>query len=243
MPRKTLLAALSACLFLLCAPALGAMADDEFIALCADAPAERVKAALDAGANLEARDAQGAGALTWAASAGRLETAALLLARGVKIDAADDFGFTALMHSVASAPEIVAFLIERGADANARSKTGLTPLMLAVNSTSAKPEIIARLIAAGANVNAADDDGFTPLIFAAFAAGPEVVSMLLDAGADARARERLHGKSVADYARENKALESRPALARLLEKAGAPAKPAPAAPPNPPLPPLLGGNR
>jgi ankyrin repeat protein len=217
--KKTSALLFAACAFVFCARALAGLADERFLDLCANGSPARVGEALDAGARLDARDGQGATALMYAVSSNRRETASLLLDRGAHIDARDGFGFTALMHAVQSAPESVSLLLARGADANARGHTGLTPLMLAANSSSADSRVIGLLLAAGANVNATDDDGFTPLIFAAFVAGPDVVSALLAAGADALARERLHGKSVADYAAENPALRGSDVYRRLLGRA------------------------
>ena len=192
---------------LLCAPAVAALSDEQFIDLCANGSAARVKEALDLGAKPDARDGQGATALMYAASSNWREVVSLLLARGADLETRDDFGLTALGPAAQSAPETIALLIERGADVNARSHTGLSPLMLAVNSASANLKVISLLLAAGAKVNAADNDGFTPLIWAAISSGPDTVSALLAAGADAHARERLHGKTAADYAAANKAFQ------------------------------------
>jgi ankyrin repeat protein len=136
--------------------------------------------------------------------------------------------------------ETLSLLLGRGADVNARSRTGLTPMMMAANGPANTPGAIALLLAAGADVNAADDDGFTALIFAAVSSGPEMVSALLSAGADARARERLHGKSPADYAAENPALRDSDAYRRLLERARPAAGPALPMPAPPPVPPMMG---
>jgi ankyrin repeat protein len=225
--KKIRAALLAAWALFFCASAVAALSDEGFLDLCVNGSAAQVKEALDAGARLDARDGQGATALIYAASSKRREVAALLLDRGADIEARDDFGMTALGHSVQSGPENIPLLLEtislllkRGADVNARSNTGLTPLMLAANG-SPSPQVIGLLLAAGAEVNAADDDGFTPLIFAAFSSGPDTVAALLAAGADARARERLHGKSVADYAAENKKLQGSHAYRLLLERAQA----------------------
>jgi ankyrin repeat protein len=210
-----------------CAPALAALSDEQFLDLCAHGSAAQVREALDAGAKLDARDKQGATALIYAASSNRREVTALLLDRGANIEARDDFGITALGHTVQSGPENIPLLLEtislllkRGANVNARSNTGLTPLMLAANG-GPSPQVIGLLLAAGAEVNAADNDGFTPLIFAAFSSDPDTVGSLLAAGADVRARDRLHGKTVVDYAAENKKLQGSHAYRLLLERAQA----------------------
>ncbi|GHU35280.1 hypothetical protein AGMMS50256_30200 [Betaproteobacteria bacterium] len=217
-------ALLAATALLIGAPAFAVLSDEQFIDLCVDGTVTQVRAALDAGAKVDARDGQGATALMFAISSRRRDVAALLLDRGADIDARDTaFGFTAFAHAAQSdpEPETLDFLLRRGAKINTRSKTGLTPLMGAANG-GANPEVIALLLKAGAEINAADNDGFTPLIWAAFSATPEVVSTLLDAGADARARERLHGKTVLDYATANpkmQGLQGMLVLQRLRERA------------------------
>jgi ankyrin repeat protein len=64
---------------------------------------------------------------------------------------------------------------------NRGAATGSAPLAAAVRDN--RPGEVRRLIAAGADVNARDDRGFPILLTAALAAGPEVVRLLLDAGA------------------------------------------------------------
>jgi ankyrin repeat protein len=191
----------------LSAPAMAVMPDEQFLDLCVQGSAAQVGEALEAGAKPDARDEQGATALMYAVSSNRREVIRLLLDRGADLHARDSFGLTALGHAAQSEPETVSLLLDRGAEVNARSHTGLSPLMLAANSAGANLKVISLLLAAGAEVNAADNDGFTPLIWAAISSGPDTVSMLLSAGADARARERLHGKTAADYAASNKAFQ------------------------------------
>ena len=78
---------------------------------------------------------------------------------------------------ISSTPEIVQLLLEKGADVNARSTDGRTPLMFAASST---PEIVTLLLEKGAEIEARDNKGMTPLMFAASA---EIKQLLIDAGA------------------------------------------------------------
>ena len=79
----------------------------------------------------------------------------------------------------------VAALIQRGADVNAANDEGATALMWAVTDL----EKTKLLVEAGANVNAASADARTPLLIAAGIRGAApVVRLLLDKGADIKAR-------------------------------------------------------
>jgi len=92
-----------------------------------------VKLLLSHGAALKARDLLGRDALYHAASSDSIELVTFLLDSGLAIDAPDALGQTAL-HSAAQAarPEIVRLLLDRGADIKATSKSGASPVLLAV---------------------------------------------------------------------------------------------------------------
>ncbi len=78
-------------------------------------------------------------------------------------------------------------LVASGADVNARSATGLTPLMCAVHD----PEKASLLIARGADVKAHTDGGTTPLLLAAAYDGAmKTMTQLLDHGADVNAARK-----------------------------------------------------
>jgi len=105
-----------------------------------------------------------------------------------------------------SSPEIILFLVERGARLEAGTadiSSGIgdrTPLHYAVHLSGRKAENAVALIQAGANVNARDNSGHTPLMLAVKRQNAEVVNILLDAGANAKLRNRR--KEIAfDYAR------------------------------------------
>ena len=101
-------------------------------------------------------------------------------------------GETALVVAcVASRPEAVALLIERGADVVARNNRGMTALHGA--SYSGCAECARQLLVAGASPSDAENRfKVTPLIVAAEENHPDILAMLLAAGADPEATER-HG--------------------------------------------------
>ena len=104
---------------------------------------------LDGGARADVADETGATSLTVSA---RSAPAVLprLLAAGVDPDAADEDGWTPLMHAVAIGPlEAVDALLSAGAGPDARSEDGETALSLAVEER--RPEVVERLVAAGAD--------------------------------------------------------------------------------------------
>lgn len=90
-------------------------------------------------------------------SAGRPETAELLIERGVPVNARKDSGESALANllwSVKKPAKIAEVLLRHGADPNVRFRGGMTPLMVAPDGES-----VDVLIAAGADINARDDSG------------------------------------------------------------------------------------
>jgi len=80
------------------------------------------------------------------------------------------------------------------ANVNFRSKSGFTPLILAI--LNKRPEIVAKLIAKGVNIKIADRNGVTPLAMASGSGNQEIMELLLQACA-----ERDDG-SLHDAARE-----------------------------------------
>jgi len=125
--------------------------------------AQKVRALLDAGADVNARDRRAETPLHHAALLSRLEVARVLVEGGADVRACSPDGTTPLHYAAADAngTAVLELLLERGADVNAANRDGRTPLHWAVRRCSA--ETVAVLLAHRAHVNARDGEGRTPL--------------------------------------------------------------------------------
>lgn len=160
----------------------------------------QVAALLEQGVSANARQADGATALHWAAHWDDAATADALVRAGAAVDAANDFGVTPLwLACLNGSAAMVAALLAAGADANAALPSGETVLMTASRTGSAAA---VRLLAShGADVNARERSrGQTALMWAAARQHPDVVEALVDLGADVHARSaprprRIHTRT------------------------------------------------
>lgn len=119
----------------------------------------------------------------------RLGTAADVethLAAGATATVADAQGWTALhWAALAASDEKARMLLQAGADPNARTTTGTTPLLIAArHDPSPDSRSVRLLLDAGAAAEATDEDRRSALHVAAWCAGPERIWLLLDRGAD-----------------------------------------------------------
>lgn len=111
------------------------------------------------------------------------------------------------------------FLIERGANVNARDVRGVTPLVIACNLNFT--EGVDLLVESGARVDESNNSGETPLITAVHNRNLPLMRILLKAGADPD-RADNSGRTARDYAR----LAGNPALLSTIESEAKPkAKP------------------
>ncbi|MBA3460305.1 MAG: ankyrin repeat domain-containing protein [Deltaproteobacteria bacterium] len=145
------------------------------------------------GADLRARDKIGFTPLMEATAIGNGNVAASLLTSKVPIDERTTDGRTALFIASSTQPRLGAAYLELGADPNATTPTGRTPLMEAVEHGWLEvvkpalmdfyPEYIRMLVDRGANVNAVDQRGMTALAHAAAHGDLSTATLLLERGA------------------------------------------------------------
>jgi ankyrin repeat protein len=96
---------------------------------CESRDFNKVRLAINFGADVETKDKLGYTPLHWASD---VKTAKLLLERGADVKAKDNWGQTPLhLASISNHIETVRFFIERGADVEAKDIHGYTPLDLA----------------------------------------------------------------------------------------------------------------
>ena len=154
-----------------------------------DAPT--VRRLLDAGANVNAAQGDGATALHWAAFVDDLEAARLLVEAGADASAANTHGVVPLALACTNAnAAMVDLLLAAGADAAAEVKTGETVLMSCARTGNAAG--VTALLDNGADIDAAEaSEDQTALMWAVAQDHPAVVEVLLDRGADVQRRSRV----------------------------------------------------
>ena len=149
----------------------------------------QINEALEAGADLEARDIEGATPLHWAAAQNSHQAVERLIDAGADRHAQDEEGWTPLHFAARyGSAEAIDRLLDAGADLNARDEQGDTALHKAAAAIS-PGETVERLIEAEADPNARNNQQETPLHRAHFQLAPDTVDRLIQAGADIEARD------------------------------------------------------
>jgi ankyrin repeat protein len=157
---------------------------------------DRVDLLLRSGADVNGTQGDGATALHWAVYTDETSLVDRLLDAGANVNAANDHGVTPLALACESRNEaVIAALLRRGADPNASVSSGESALMTA--SRAGTVAGVKALLARGANVNVAEQShGQTALMWAVSERHPDVVRLLIEAGADVRARSRVRRRTV-----------------------------------------------
>jgi uncharacterized protein len=145
-------------------------------------------ALIEQGADVNAAQGDGTTPLHWAAYQLDTDLVRMLIDRGAKPATQNRYGASPLSEAVKAAnPQLVEMLLEAGAEVDAPNQDGETALMLA--SRTGSLEVAKKLIAGGANANAREQyREQTALMWAAEGAFPDVTKLLIEHGADVRAR-------------------------------------------------------
>jgi len=174
---------------------------------------QRVEKFIDDGADVDAKDQKDQTALHYAAKAGQIAVAKLLIANGadVNVNAGE---WTPLQEAAYYSKEMVELLLAKGANINTGKWTALHSAL-----DAERFDIVELLLAKGADANIRDDKGRTPLHIAAWYAAvskPTIVELLLSKGADINLKDN-NDKTALSYAIENGYTE----IVELLRKHGA----------------------
>ena len=154
-----------------------------------------VQKLIQAKADVNAPQVDGATALMWAVYREDLELADMLIRAGADANVTNRTGATPLMMaSMYGNAAMIDRLLKAGADAKALGPNGETMVMFAARNGN--PQAIRILVEGGANVNAREPlRGTTALMWAAEQKHPEAVKALLAAGADPAAKSGPAGTS------------------------------------------------
>ena len=152
-----------------------------FIQCSTEGDTSAVKVFLDAGMDINVVNKETT-ALIEAARKSHIDIVKLLLERGVDVNWGKDGKGTALywavMDSYSKTEEIVALLLQHGADVNAKTMRGYTPLMVAPNK-----EIASMLAESGGDIHARTEENDTVLFKACMNEQVDIVKYLLEKGA------------------------------------------------------------
>ena len=147
-----------------------------------------VRTLLQRRADVNAPQVDGMTALHWAAYHDDVESVELLVRAGASVKAANRYGITPLTLAITNGDSaIVEMLLKAGADPNTTLPGGETALMTAARVGTLAS--VKALLARGAAVDSKDEKhGQTALMWAAAEGHAPVVEMLIEVGADFRAR-------------------------------------------------------
>lgn len=168
-----------------------------------------IRALLALGADPNVQDSYHMNALMFAALQDNGDAAELLLRHGAKTENGDARGLTPLFYA-GNRTKILGVLLEHGANPNARSVAGETPLLCAIQYNL--PDVAIMLIQHGANVDMPDNGGRTPLMVASYEGQEEIFHLLVSHHANLRAKD-LRGWTALKCARTRRQFK----LVRVLE--------------------------
>lgn len=174
--------------------------DSELLSAVMSEDSPRATAALVAGADPEARE-DARRAIEIAAEYGDAATIRTLMDYGADGDAAAGGDAPVILAVRSGSPEAVRTLLEAGFDTKCGPEG--SAILAAIEGQADKPsiEIVRTLTQVGAEVNVSTKEtGLTPLMWAVQSDSSELVKLLIEAGADAVAKDR-NGRTALDYAK------------------------------------------
>ena len=133
------------------------------------------------GADLNKPDARGTTPLAVAIQSGRVEVTKSLVAAGADVNLESSFGPPLVIAAIRMQAEIAEFLLNKGANPNAKDTGGRTALLAAVETQ--QQGLVELLVAKDADVNAADQQGRTPMSEANRTRNQEIIDFLRQKGA------------------------------------------------------------
>ena len=186
-PKRGRWAGVLAAVLFLAASAAAAAPDTRLVDAMARQNTKAVAALLKQRVDVNARAADGATALHWAAHWDDLQAVDLLLKAGANVNATDDHGVSPLALACENVSlRMVDRLLNAGANPNLARTSGMTPLVDAIDVGSL--DLVKTLLAHGANVNAATaKTRITPLMWAIGEGHSNIAAALLDGRADVQA--------------------------------------------------------
>jgi ankyrin repeat protein len=122
----------------------------------------------------------------YAAALGSTKMMQQLIAAGADVNAKNSFDATALMWC-SNQLDKVKLLTDRGANVNARSVRGRTPILIAA-SHDGNVAVVRLLLSKGADPKVSDKANNTPLIASAYANDTDSIRLFLEKGADVKAQ-------------------------------------------------------
>ena len=164
--------------------------NDGFINAARNEDVDQIRVLIKDGVNVNEQQPDGATALHWAVQHDNMDLLDMLIKAKADVNLADEGGATPLWVATYNAnPVMVQRLLQAGADPNIALARGETPLMTAASIGDI--EIVNALLSARADVNVAESQRKQTALMWAIAEGhADIVSSLIDHGADLRARSK-----------------------------------------------------
>jgi ankyrin repeat protein len=208
----------SAALFALVAASLAAeTSSDDFDQAIRANDLGKLKVLIGSASDVNIKDRHGSTPLMYSAAVGSVDAMKMMLASGADAKVKNAFDATPLMWCAANIDK-VRLLVDAGVDVNARSKQGMTALLIAA-SNAGSIDIVRLLIAKGARIGggetaapaeggtegmpqqkkASGEGRFTPLLAAAIANDLDMVRLFIEKGVDVNAATG-HGDTPIQFA-------------------------------------------